>query len=98
MSDAEMHSHYRAGVELDRLVGGSSRIEFARTRELLERFLPPPPARVLDVGGGPGRYAAWMAGSGYAVHLVDPIPLHVEQATATARGLSNPFTVSAGDA
>ena len=30
------------------------RLELARTRELLERFLPPPPARVLDVGGGTG--------------------------------------------
>jgi SAM-dependent methyltransferase len=93
-----MQQHYGAGVELDRLLGGSSRIEFARTKELLERFLPPPPSRVLDVGGGPGRYAAWLAGSGYSVHLIDPVPLHVEQATAAAAGLSNPFTASTGDA
>jgi len=98
MSNADMHAHYGAGVELDRLLGGSSRIEFARTKELLERFLPTPPARVLDVGGGPGRYATWLAGSGHAVHLVDPVPLHVEEAMAAARGLANPFTAATGDA
>jgi SAM-dependent methyltransferase len=35
---------------------------------------------VLDVGGGPGEYAAWLAGRGYDVTLVDPVALHVEQA------------------
>jgi ubiquinone/menaquinone biosynthesis C-methylase UbiE len=35
---------------------------------------------VLDVGGGSGVYAEWLAGRGYAVTLVDPVPLHVRQA------------------
>jgi ubiquinone/menaquinone biosynthesis C-methylase UbiE len=35
---------------------------------------------VLDVGGGPGRYAAWLAGRGYPVTLLDPVSLHVNQA------------------
>jgi SAM-dependent methyltransferase len=34
-------------------------------------YLPPPPARVLDVGGGPGRYAITLAQAGYAVTLLD---------------------------
>jgi len=51
-----------------------------RTWELLERHLPPPPARVLDVGGGPGTYALPLREAGYHVDLVDPVPLHVEQA------------------
>jgi SAM-dependent methyltransferase len=34
------------------------------------------------MGGGPGRYAFWLAGSGYAVELRDPVPLHVEQVRA----------------
>jgi 2-polyprenyl-3-methyl-5-hydroxy-6-metoxy-1,4-benzoquinol methylase len=72
MANAGMQEHYAGGVELDRLLGGSSRIEFARTKELLGRSLPPPPAAILDVGGGPGRYAAWLAESGYSVHLIDP--------------------------
>ena len=44
------------------------------------RFLPPPPAVVLDVGGGPGAHACWLAQQGYVVHLIDLVPLHVEQA------------------
>jgi hypothetical protein len=35
--------------------------------------------------GGPGAYATWLADLGYDVHLVDPVPLHVEQAAAAAR-------------
>ncbi len=37
--------------------------------ELLGRLLPRPPAQVLDVGGGPGTYAAPLARRGYRVHL-----------------------------
>jgi SAM-dependent methyltransferase len=87
--------HYGTGYERDRLSGGTSRIEFARTKELLQRFLPPSPATVLDVGGGPGAYATWLAGRGYRVHMVDAVPLHVEQAAERARGS---FTVEVGDA
>ena len=91
--DPDIGAHYAQGVELDRMSGPSSRIEFARTQELLERFLPPSPAAVLDVGGGPGAYAGWLAGRGYRVHLVDPVPLHVEEA-----GRRGGFTAALGDA
>ena len=89
--------HYEHGVERPRLAAGSA-LEFARTKELLERFLPPPPATVLDVGGGPGVYSAWLAASGYRVHLVDPVPLHVRQATEMAERAERPFSVAVGDA
>ena len=56
------------------------RLELIRTRELLERFLPAPPARVLDVGGGTGIHARWLAEAGYAVRLLDLVPAHVEAA------------------
>jgi ubiquinone/menaquinone biosynthesis C-methylase UbiE len=70
--------------EADRLVStADGRLEMVRTQELLRRHLPSPPARVLDVGGGPGTHARWLVEDGYAVHLVDPIPRHVEQARAT---------------
>src|SRR5712664_927766 len=39
---------------------------------------------VLDVGGGPGTYACWLAGLGHEVHLVDASALHVDQARATS--------------
>jgi 2-polyprenyl-3-methyl-5-hydroxy-6-metoxy-1,4-benzoquinol methylase len=51
-----------------------------RTRELFARHLPSAPATVVDVGGGAGIYALPLAAEGYSVHLVDPVPLHVEQA------------------
>lgn len=37
---------------------------------------------MLDVGGGAGLYAVELLRRGYEVRLVDPIPLHVEQARA----------------
>src|SRR6476619_5016497 len=78
--DEDVRRYYDVGEEQDRL--DRNRLEMVRTQELLERFLPPPPAGVLDVGGGPGRYSSWLAGLGYDVTLVDPMPLHVEQASA----------------
>jgi SAM-dependent methyltransferase len=90
-----LSDHYGTGYEQDRLTRGTSLIEFARTKELLQRFLPPPPARVLDVGGGPGAYASWLADLGYQVHLIDAMALHVEQATRASRGR---FTAALGDA
>ncbi|WP_326705381.1 class I SAM-dependent methyltransferase [Streptomyces cyaneofuscatus] len=58
------------------------RMELVRTQELLRRFLPPAPARVLDVGGGTGVHAEWLVMDGYDVALVDPVPRHVEAASA----------------
>jgi S-adenosylmethionine-dependent methyltransferase len=46
-------------------------LEFRVARYLMDRYLPPPPARVLDVGGGPGRYAIALAEKGYTVTLFD---------------------------
>lgn len=79
--DPEVSAHYTAGEEHRRLTGQPS-LELLRTRLLLERFLPPPPARVLDVGGGAGVHASWLAERGHRVRLVDPVPLHVAQACA----------------
>ncbi|MFJ8311866.1 MULTISPECIES: class I SAM-dependent methyltransferase [unclassified Streptomyces] len=57
-------------------------LELIRTQEILRRHLPPAPARVLDVGGGPGIHAQWLTEAGYSVHIVDPVPRHVDQAPA----------------
>jgi ubiquinone/menaquinone biosynthesis C-methylase UbiE len=55
-----------------------------RTQEIILRYLERPPAVVLDVGGAAGRYACWLAQEGYQVHLVDPVPLHIQQAKAAS--------------
>lgn len=93
--DEEIRAYYERGVELDRLAQGYSRIEFARTKELLGRLLPSPPADVLDLGGGPGAYAEWLYARGYRVRLMDASPLHVRQAREVAAGR---FDAVEGDA
>jgi len=95
-----IESHYGTGYERDRLFpGGTPALVFVRSLELLDRLLPAPPARVLDVGGGTGAYAAPLARRGYRVHLVDAMPLHVEQAREVARGdPAAAFTAVLGDA
>lgn len=97
--DEPFHKHYSQRVEQERLVAGGDHLELVRTVELLERVLPEPPARVLDIGGGPGVYASLLARRGYSVHLIDVLPLHVEQAHDRALEQPQfPFTAEVGDA
>ena len=77
-------SYYENYDEQGRLGRGFGALEFARMQDLIGRFLAPPPGVVLDVGGGPGRYACWLAAKGYQVHLVDPVPKLIEQARAAS--------------
>ncbi len=104
MSDAgraeEIAAFYALGFERERLAAGAGALEFVRTQALLERYLPAPPAVVADVGGGPGRYAIWLAERGYQVHLIDPVPLHIEQAEAAAkiRPMASLASAEVGDA
>lgn len=93
-----MRAHYERGAERTRLtVGPVGQLEFERTKEIALRHLPPPPAVVADVGGGPGAYALWLASLGYEVIHRDLIPLHVEQLRREANG--NPLIHTAvGDA
>ncbi|WP_220173465.1 class I SAM-dependent methyltransferase [Halopelagius longus] len=46
------------------------RVEYEETVAALEKFLPDS-GRVLDAGGGAGRYALWLAERGYEVTLLD---------------------------
>jgi SAM-dependent methyltransferase len=82
--ERETEAHYAKGKEAGRLFEGHGVIELARTQEIILRHLPAPPGTILDVGGGPGVYACWLASLGYRVHLVDAVPLHVEQAAAAS--------------
>jgi SAM-dependent methyltransferase len=88
----EIIEHYTAAEEQSRLAGATS-LERLRTQLILDRVLPTTPSRVLDVGGGAGIYAAWLAERGHSVHLVDPVPKHVQQA-----GAIGTFTAAVGDA
>jgi SAM-dependent methyltransferase len=83
---AAMRSYYERGEEEARLDEPRGELEFERTKEILLRHLPPAPAIVADVGGGPGRYALWLAGLGYQVIHRDLMPLHVSQLRRAAAG------------
>ena len=65
---------------------------------VLSDLLPPPPARVADLGSGTGSVALLLAEHGYQVSGMDLSPLMVQRATAKAAdaGLRVDFTV--GDA
>jgi SAM-dependent methyltransferase len=91
----DLHAYYADHfTEDDRLrATAHGRLEFERTQELLRRHLPPPPARVLDVGGATGAHARWLAEDGFAVHVVDLVPEHVAVA-ASQPGV----TAAVGDA
>jgi SAM-dependent methyltransferase len=93
-------AHYASGYEAVRLHQGAGQLDRERSRELLDRFLPPAPATVLDIGGGPGGHACWLAAQGYQVHLIDITPLHVELARqASARQPEAPLaSAEVGDA
>jgi GrpB-like predicted nucleotidyltransferase (UPF0157 family)/ubiquinone/menaquinone biosynthesis C-methylase UbiE len=84
LEDAEVRTVYEAGTELDRLDRPLGLVEFERTKEILGRHLPAPPADIADIGGGPGRYSIWLAGLGYRVVHRDVTPLHVERVRTDA--------------
>jgi ubiquinone/menaquinone biosynthesis C-methylase UbiE len=76
---------YEQADETGRLLTPMGRVEFERSKEIVKRHLPSPPAVVLDVGGASGRYSLWLAGEGYEVHLIDPVPRLVEEARRASR-------------
>lgn len=85
-----MREYYSSGIELTRLAKDIGPLELVRTRELMARYLPPTPATIYDIGGSYGPYTFWLAGMGYQAHLLDAIPLHIEQARKTAEDPAAP--------
>lgn len=63
--------YYEKTDEAARLQRLESALEMLRTRDILARNLPPTPAEVIDVGGGPAVHSFWLSRLGYCVHLVD---------------------------
>jgi ubiquinone/menaquinone biosynthesis C-methylase UbiE len=100
-SRRSMEQYYAEFPEDDRLKSGFGQLEFERTKIIVQRFLPPPPAVVADVGGGTGPYSFWLASLGHEVHLIDPSERLV--AICKSRMQANPSqpsprTATVGDA
>ena len=69
MPEAEPFYDQYARSEWERLE--RHKTEFAVTMLALQEHLPLPPASVLNIGGGPGRYSIALSQLGYQVKLVD---------------------------
>lgn len=93
--DQAIQRYYGAHFdEAARLVTRSTagKIELLRTREIVEGRLPTP-ARVVDIGGGTGVHATWLAEAGHTVQLLEPVPEQVKQAASVGT-----FEATVGDA
>jgi len=94
---AALRSYYERGRERERLSDARGTLEFTRTTEIVLRRLPAAPSVVADIGGGPGRYALWLASLGYQVEHRDLMALHVEQLVADMAGATG-IRTAVGDA
>ena len=83
MSRVERFYDNEARYEWNRLE--RHRTEFAVSMHALRDYLPKPPAKILDVGGGPGRYAIALTQQGYEVTLCDLSRKCLEFARAKAK-------------
>jgi len=71
-----LRAYYAGGGGHDewaRLTTQPGAVEWAVNTDAIAACLPPG-ARVLDIGGGPGRYAIWLAARGHHVTLADLSP------------------------
>jgi SAM-dependent methyltransferase len=103
MLDPFIMDYYENGDESGRLYNTVyGRLVRLRTWDIFERYLPEPTVapRVIDIGGGSGVHAAYLAERGYEVTLVDPVPSLVKQALSrAATGASDQrFRAEKGDA
>ena len=89
---------YNKVSEETRLEKGMGIFEFERIKSLIEKYLPTKRARIIDVGGGTGKYSEWLAKKGHQVHLVDPVFKHIQIAQNRSNSLKNKFSVHLGEA
>ena len=90
--DPAINDYYDRAPEESRLELDVFRLEELRSRELILRHAPAAPAVVMDVGGGAGPYAFWLAEQGYDVRLIDAVPRLVEVARQRNEHAAHPVT------
>jgi ubiquinone/menaquinone biosynthesis C-methylase UbiE len=88
--DPAVVRHYETIREEDRIASGIGELELLRVQEVLQNHLPGSPANVIDIGGGTGVHASWLADMGYRVQVLDIAPRHVAKVNAelSTKGVS----------
>jgi S-adenosylmethionine-dependent methyltransferase len=59
------------------------KVEFEITKKYMDKYIPNN-SRILDIGGGPGRYSIYLASKGHQVTLLDLVKKHIEVAKEKA--------------
>jgi SAM-dependent methyltransferase len=78
--DPAVVRHYTNIREEDRISVGLGQLELLRAEEVLRRYLPESPGRIVDIGGATGIHASWLADLGHRVWIIDITPRHVDEA------------------
>ena len=91
-----VQNHYDSNVEAE-WARIANRPEFLLTCRFLDRYVRPG-ERVLDIGGGPGRYSLYLAQKGCEVTLLDLSPENVKFARREARRQKLALRAVAADA
>lgn len=88
---------YNKASEETRLNKGMGVFEFERIKSLIEKYLPFSPIKIIDIGGGTGKYSEWLAKKGHKVHLVEPVSKHLKIAQDRANKMKNKYSVHLGE-
>jgi len=88
---------YTKASEETRLNKGMGVFEFERVKTLIEKYTPNSSSKIVDIGGGTGKYSEWLAEKGHQVHLVEPVSKHLKIAQNRANKLKNKFSVRLGE-
>lgn len=89
---------YNKASEETRLDKGMGVFEFERIKSLIEKYIPSSSSKIIDIGGGTGKYSEWLAKKGHQVHLIEPVPKHIKIAQNRTNKLKNKFSVHLGKA
>lgn len=88
----KIEGYYRDFDEWARLDSPEGRLELSLVLGIIDRYAEPA-SRILDLGGGPGRYAVELSKRGHRVCLGDLSPDLVAIAKEKVRSLGNPALV-----
>jgi ubiquinone/menaquinone biosynthesis C-methylase UbiE len=77
-NDIVLEYYEKYEQENERLI--NEPLELIRTKEIISRFLPEKPIKIIDLCGASGHYSYWLAQKGHEVHLMDLSERHIKQA------------------